>query len=182
MLFDPAAYGDAVVRILALDGNGQRLMPLAHGMCSSAEARRRLSGASARDLFPQSRAPEAALSGLFLYFSCREEAHAIVQDLTSAEGSYWHAIVHRQEPDASNSSYWFRQVGTHATFPELRAQAAEIGVDFGPHWDPFAFIELCERARQEPGSTLEANALAVQRAEWQLLFHFCAAAEMPTLR
>src|SRR5207302_2780656 len=100
-----------------------------NGTCSSAEARRCLKGASARALFPQSRAPEAALGGLLLYFSCCDEAHAIVQDLTSAEGSYWHAIVHRQEPDASNSSYWFRQVGTHATFTELRVLATSIGDD-----------------------------------------------------
>ena len=57
--------------------------------------------------FPRARVPEAALSGLYLYFSCWDEAHVIAQDLSSAEGSFWHGIVHRQEPDAENASYWF---------------------------------------------------------------------------
>jgi len=174
MPFDTAAYGAVVAQILALDGNGQRLMPLAHGTCSSEEARRRLQATSAGSLFPESRAPDAALSGLYLYFSCMDEAHAIAQDLSTAEGNYWHAMLHRQEPDAANAAYWFRQVGVHPTFAGLRAQAAGIGIDFGPKWDPLAFIELCERARRQPGSELERQALAVQRAEWQLLFHFCA--------
>jgi hypothetical protein len=84
-------------------------------------------------------------------------------------------IVHRQEPDAGNAGYWFRQVGAHPVFPALRERAAEIGVDFGPRSDPIAFINLCERARQEPGSDAERLALETQRAEWQLLFDYCAA-------
>jgi hypothetical protein len=41
-------------------------------------------------------------------------------------------------------------------------------------WDPFRFIDFCERARQMPGSTDEQLAKAVQLAEWQLLFDYCA--------
>jgi len=96
------------------------------------------------------------------------------QDIATPEGSYWHAIVHRQEPDAGNSAYWFRQVGAHAIFPALRDAAAEIGIPVGPRWNPQAFIDLCERAGQSPGSELERQAREVQRAEWQLLFDYCA--------
>jgi hypothetical protein len=172
-MFEPSAYGNTVASILALDGSGQRLMPLAMGRCSSQPALTQLKAATARALFPTSRAPEAALAGLYLYFSCQDEAHAIAQDIVTAEGSFWHAILHRQEPDAGNSAYWFRQVGAHPIFPELRDRAAAIGIDFGPHWDPFAFIDLCEKARQKPGSPEEHRALEVQRAEWQLLFDYC---------
>jgi hypothetical protein len=175
MRFDPAAYGDEVSGILALDGNGQRLMPLALGRCSSEQARRRLEAAKATALFPASRAPEAALCGLYLYFSCVDEAHEIAQRIDTAEGSYWHGIVHRQEPDADNSRYWFQRAGAHPIFPSLRQAAAEIGVTFGPQWDPFAFIDLCEKVRRQPGSAEEQRALEVQRAEWQLLFDYCAA-------
>ena len=114
------------------------------------------------------------LSGLYLYFGCWKEAHETAQDVATPEGSYWHAIVHRQEPDAGNSGYWFRQVGAHAIFPALRDAAVEIGLDVGPLWKPEAFIELCERARQSPGSEIERQAREVQRAEWQLLFDYCA--------
>lgn len=175
MSFDPAAYGDEVAGILSLDGNGERLMPLAMGHCSSEQARQRLGAAKACLLFPGSRAPEAALCGLYLYFSCLDEAHQIAQDISTPEGSYWHAIVHRQEPDAGNAGYWFRNVGAHPVFPALRQAAAETGVDFGPRWDPFQFIDLCEKARLRPSSPEERCAVEVQRAEWQLLFEYCAA-------
>lgn len=164
-------YNSEVVAILALDGDGERLMPLAMDRCSSEAARARLRAASAARLFPGARAAEAALSGLYVYFSCFEEAHRIAQDIATAEGSYWHGIVHRQEPDAGNAAYWFRQVGAHPIFPAL----ARVAGQEGP-WDPFAFIELCEEARRQPGSELEMRARAIQRVEWQLLFGYCARA------
>jgi hypothetical protein len=174
MRFDPKAYGPEVAGILALDGDGERLMPLvhitaAHGPRSAGEAKAATEALARRKLLP-----EAALAGLYLYFSCWHEAHEIAQNISTPEGSYWHAIVHRQEPDAGNAGYWFHQVGAHPIFPALREQAAQIGVDFGPRWDPIAFIEMCERARQ-PGSDAERMARETQRAEWQLLFDYCAA-------
>jgi hypothetical protein len=98
----------------------------------------------------------------------------VAQDLETPEGSYWHALVHRQEPDAGNSGYWFRQVGTHPIFPELRTRAQQIGLTVGDRWDAFAFIDYCEKARLHPGSAEERIALDVQLAEWQLLFDWCA--------
>src|SRR5262245_23744710 len=123
MRFDSNAYGETVASILALDGNGERLMPLARGTCSSAEARRRLKSLRSADLFPGARAPEGALAGLYLYFSCIDEAHEIAQSIDTPEGSYWHGIVHRQEPDAWNSGYWFRRVSRHPIYPALHAEA-----------------------------------------------------------
>ena len=166
-MFDPHVYGDEIAAILALNGNGERLMPLAGGTCSTVEA---------RGLLKASRLRPAVLAGLYLYFSCWDEAHGVAQDLETREGSYWHAIVHRQEPDAGNSGYWSRQVGTHPIFPELRARAVAIGMEVGGVWDPLAFIEYCEGARKRPGSVEERRALEVQRAEWQLLFDWCARA------
>src|SRR5579872_4751519 len=119
MSFNPNAYGRDVAAILAIDGNGDRAMPLESARCSSPQALASLKAAGARQLFPGSRAPEAALAGLYLYFSCWSEAHEIAQDVQSPEGSYWHAIVHRQEPDDWNSAYWFGQVGRHPIFPAL---------------------------------------------------------------
>ena len=175
MAFSPDAYGPEIAAILALDGHGERLMPLAGGICSSPAARERLRGAEARALFPRALAPEAAFAGLYLYFSCLEECHALAQNIAAAEGSYWHAIMHRQEPDPGNSAYWFRRVGAHPIFPALREAAADAGYAAGARWDPFEFIESCEQARRRPGSDEERTARAVQRAEWQLLFDYCAA-------
>ncbi len=174
MAFRADAYGSEVAAILHLDGDGERLMHLAQGVCSSSAARLRLEAGSARALFPRASAPEAALAGLFLYFSCLDECHNLAQAIPTAEGSYWHAIMHRQEPDAGNSGYWFRQVGAHPIFPALREAAEACGYSCGAQWDPFAFVEYCEEARRRPGSAEEQIALSVQRAEWQLLFDYCA--------
>ena len=158
-MFDQNAYGEEVARILALDGRGRRLMPLAGGRCSSPRALELLRRTTGMKLFPGSRAPEAAMAGLYLYLSCWDEAHTVAQAIETAEGSYWHAIVHRQEPDVSNSAYWFRRVGEHPIFPGLCERAAAAGMDVGARWDPLGFIEFCERARRQPGSGLERQAL-----------------------
>jgi len=171
--FDPAVYGPQVAAILALEGNGQREMPLAGGICSSGEARRRIEAGGA-ELFPGARAPEAALAGLMVYFSLMDEAHQVAQRVENQDNNFWHGIVHRREPDVGNASYWFRRVGAHPIFPVLREEAARLGVNFGEHWDPFAFIDWCERARPKAGSAEEQGAMAVQLAEWQLLFDYCA--------
>ncbi|MBX5494142.1 MAG: hypothetical protein IRZ15_02295 [Bryobacteraceae bacterium] len=181
MRFDPADYGVEVEEILALDGRGTRLMPLARGQCSSREAWERLSCTTPERLFPKARDAKAAFSGLWLYFSCLEESHRVSQDTPSANGSFWHGIMHRQEPDPGNSAYWFRRVGRHPIFPELARAAAMLaeavpgaGFRVRSDWDPFAFIDFCEMARRKPGSDAEKLALEIQRAEWQLLFHYCA--------
>jgi hypothetical protein len=177
MGFDRSVYGADIAAILELDGGCERLLPLTREQYSSEEARRRLRVTSAAELFPGARAPEAAMSGLYLYFSCWEEAHAIAQDLSSAEGSFWHGIIHRQEPDAWNASYWFRRVGSHPIFPELYQRALPVLTTHlkpGGTWDPLHFVELCERAGSERGSELERQLMIVQRTEWQLLFDYCA--------
>jgi hypothetical protein len=178
--WNPEVYGAQVAEILALAENGERLMPLAEGSCCSAEARRRIH--ASKDLVASAHAPRAALAGLYLYFSCRDEAHDVAQSDSSVDGSYWHAILHRQEPDAANTSYWFHQVGDHAVFPALLERARSIvaahpdaGLGLSKVWDPFAFIRICEEARRQPGSEMERVAVEIQRAEWQLLFDYCAA-------
>jgi len=181
MQWNPKDYGDEVASILALAESGQRLIPLTQGKICSKEARRRIQSQSAQQLFPAAPAPEAAASGLYLYSSCWEDAHQTAQSIETPEGSYWHAIVHRQEPDAGNASYWFKQVGEHAIFPQLRAAARSIAaahqsarLKLSETWNPFTFIDVCLDAGNHRGSELERAALEIQRAEWQLLFDFCA--------
>jgi hypothetical protein len=127
----------------------------------------------------------ACRAGLWLAFNFLDEAHAISQELETAEGSYWHALMHRREPDFSNSKYWFRRVGTHPVFESLRAVASEMAaartaakaeksVLQQENWDPFAFVDLCEANYHEmaPGHEWCRQ---VQREEWMLLFAYCFA-------
>lgn len=162
-MFAPTKYGAEVARILALDGGGQRLMPLTIGECTSADARR---------VIRVSALPDLVRAGLFFYFNCWTDAHQVSQNIESTEGSYWHALVHRQEPDAFNAGYWFRRVGTHPIFPQVRRFAALRNINFGLDWDPIAFTDYCYKVR--PGSPEERRAQEVQLAEWQLLFDYCA--------
>ena len=164
MTFDAEAYGPGIASILAKDGHGERLMPLVRTAPTHPEARAEIAALQA---------PPVVRAGLYLYLSFWDEAHETAQDIATPEGAYWHAIVHRQEPDPGNSGYWFRQVAAHAIFPALREQAAELGLDFGSRWNPQRFIEFCETARERPDSDEELRALAVQRVEWQLLFDYC---------
>src|ERR1700683_4079221 len=181
MDFDPTKYGPEVARILAMDQNGQRCAPLVCGPCTTPEARQTLSAHKPADLFPGVPEPAAPMAGLWLYFSCFEEAHRLIDDPKTSEGEFWHAILHRQEPDSGNAAYWFRRVGTHSVFKSLFFAVDEV-TDRYPEAefrscgkvDPFSFIMFCERARQQPDSPSEHAAIEIQRAEWQLLFDYCA--------
>jgi len=157
----------------------EHVLPLTRtGECNPEDAAVIL-GSSPSTLFPRVRAAQAAVSGLLLLAGCWDESHEVSQDIPSREGSYWHAVAHRIEPDSSNSAYWFRRAGEHPIFPELRRRASgilESGAPWAlkPAWDPFLFIEWCDEARRAPGSEKEEAALKIQRVEWELLFEWCA--------
>ncbi len=171
LAFDPENYGPRAAAIFAASGNGARPMELYPKACSDEEIRQELLR-SGTQIFPGARDPEMALSGLFLYFSCLNESHDLLQSESNVDCSYWHAIMHRMEGDSSNSGYWFQRVGRHPLFAELHRQATKLGYDAGVEWNPVAFVKFCERAA---GSKNEDMAKRVQLAEWQILFDHCAA-------
>lgn len=106
----------------------------------------------------------ARRAGLWLAFDFEAEAHAIAQDLHTPDGSLWHAIIHRREPDAWNSKYWYRQAGDHPVLRALADACPALGYDWR---GPAAFVDFCARAA---GGADEKLARRVQAAEWELLF------------
>jgi hypothetical protein len=112
-----------------------------------------------------------------------DESHAISQDLNTPEGSYWHGILHRREPDYWNAKYWFRRVPKHPIFAALAADAAELTQDAATPagseyllrqamWDASAFVDLCEKAASGR-EDLVLLCRRIQRREWDLLFAYC---------
>lgn len=114
-------------------------------------------------------AARACLSGLWLYFDYLDESHTLSQELENPDGNFWHAIMHRREPDPANSKYWWRRVGNHPVLDSLRQNASSIGYTYTT---PEEFVDFCERVR-DSRSADEELAQRVQLMEWQLLFDWC---------
>jgi hypothetical protein len=141
----------------------------------------RLRRLSADVEFAGRRSPNGVVAGLWLHWNELEEAHRVAQELSTAEGSFWHGIVHRREPDPGNAAYWFRRVGRHPVFPVLREAVAQLlaergdrGFRLGREWDPFAWIDFWEAARRRTQSAEYALALEIQEIEWRTLMDWCA--------
>lgn len=63
-----------------------------------------------------SSAPPEGLSPIVqaLWFDANgkwDDAHAIVQDIETADGSWIHAYLHRKEGDEGNARYWYARAG-----------------------------------------------------------------------
>ena len=103
------------------------------------------------------------LSGLWLLHNFLDESHTISQGIHSPEGSFWHGIMHRREPDYSNAKYWFRRVGEHPVFEQIAKQYGD--------YDPFDFVDRCQSA--VGNAEAEQACREIQAAEWRLLFDHC---------
>lgn len=110
--------------------------------------------------------PSLCLSGLWLLAGELDRSHSISQNIHSAEGSFWHGIMHRREGDFGNSKYWFRRVGSHPVLDQL----AEISE--GVYSDPYDFVDQCSRASGSDGEASKRCRQA-QWLEWQALMAHC---------
>ena len=115
----------------------------------------------------------AIRAGLYQWYDALEISHEYSQDAQHSgknnAADYWHAIMHRREPDDSNAKYWYRHVGTHPIFPELARWSNQINDqgNRGTTWDPFAFVDFCSGSRK--GSNDSQIALRIQAVEMVLL-------------
>ncbi len=173
--FSSHSFGPAFAELLG----EERLNPLGPGKPNAA-AQPKLEVLSVERAFPGNKVAELAmaqccLAGIWLYHNYLDESHKISQEIETPSGSFWHGILHRREPDAANSKYWWRRVGNHPVLDMLRQCAPTVG---GKFTSPFDFVEHCERVR-DSGSAEEETAQRVQLLEWQLLFAYCYRSVVP---
>jgi hypothetical protein len=105
-------------------------------------------------------------SGLWLLAGDLDRSHTISQGIDSAEGSFWHAIMHRREGDFGNAKYWFRRVGQHPVLAELKQLSG------GVFRDPFDFVDDCCRAVAGDQQSRD-KCRQLQWLEWQALMVHC---------
>ena len=182
--FDPTSYGTQIAELLSEDrlcelGPGRPNSP-AKSLLNSLRPEDIVSSIADQDM------AECCIAGLWLWHDYLDRSHDFSQEIHSSSGSYWHAIMHRREPDFSNSKYWYRRVGDHPIFPDLHEAAAELAQQHEvsgdaqslvsqSSWDPCAFVDLCAAVSRgnANGSCSGQFCREVCRAEWQLLFDYC---------
>lgn len=122
-------------------------------------------------------------SALWLLAGELERSHRVSQSIESAEGSFWHGIMHRREGDFGNSKYWFRRVGRHPVHGELvhaiqsrqnELTSGDLPIDHLLEATSAAshLVDLCESAMHE-NSSWQPDLEKICWWEWQLLFAFC---------
>ncbi len=146
----------------------------------------------ARQLGSEVKSPDDAVAlaaGLWQMNGFLEQSHELAQSVEGGcrekAGDYWHAIMHRREPDYSNAKYWFRRVGTHGIHPFLARDAddiltacpsteaplwqAKLTGNNATKWNPLSFVDLCERVENGGDEELGLAARQIQLIEMVLL-------------
>ena len=98
------------------------------------------------DLISRCPCPPEAKAGMYLLNGDWERAHTTSQGLDSPAAAYWHALVHRHEPNYANSKYWLRRVGSSPIHAKLLHALEETGKRSlaAPNgtWDAIRFTDL----------------------------------------
>jgi len=181
--FDPEAFGPYFAPLLTRAelnplGPGIPVQPPPAGLVSFDPVK-----AFAPHAVQDQEMARACEAGLWLLYDRLERSHEISQSIETIAGSYWHGIMHRREPDFSNAKYWFRRVGAHPIFSDLRREAARLAEEAAEQgsagflttqrsWDALRFIDFCSEVLGS-GSSAEDLCRRIQRREWELLFDFC---------
>lgn len=121
-------------------------------------------------------AARACEAALWLLAGDPDRSHEISQSIESADGSFWHGVMHRREGDFSNAKYWFRRAGSYPALARIReAIAADplAGALSGEGaWDAVGFVDQCQQAVRRGGDQ-EQRCVRAQWIEWQIALADC---------
>jgi hypothetical protein len=161
------------------------LAPLFPQAVWDGELSRQLITAADAELFGEVRDAQmasACRSGLLLWNDDLKASHDLAQHIGTPTGSLWHAVNHRREADASNSSYWWRQTGLHPALNDIYTEAmSSLENETAPealaykeklhragHWEPREFVQLCDSSYTNAADWI----LHLQRAEFIALLQW----------
>lgn len=120
-------------------------------------------------------------AALWLLAGELDRSHTVSQSFDNADGSYWHAIMHRREGDFWNSKYWFRRVGQHPVLSELAqvvstrssevqlTESAACAELQSAQTVAFKLVDCCQLAQSAKPEWTEQLEL-ICWWEWQLLY------------
>ncbi|HVT82025.1 MAG TPA: hypothetical protein VHM90_15375 [Phycisphaerae bacterium] len=122
---------------------------------------------------------ECLRAGLWVLADDLDRAHRICQEIETAHGAAWHAVVHRREGDFWNSKYWWRRAGGvkfGGLVGRVRAEVKETPPELAAwlrndRYDAAGFVDLVERHAER--ADIRPALLAIQRLEWIALFQEC---------
>jgi hypothetical protein len=176
-------YGPLVAPLLTVNES----MTLARGKPDE-KAGASLKSLSSQSMFPgetirRKEMAQLCLSGLWLLHGYLDESHAISQAIKTDEGSYWHGLMHRREPDFPNAKFWLSRVAYHPVTETLGekvpSMVRQADLDFSTAflsqqdtWNADSFVDLCQAVLmgKSEGSSI---CLRVAALEWELLFDYC---------
>ena len=90
-----------------------------------------------------------ARSLLLLAAGDLDQAHRMVQEMSTPDAAYIHGVIHRIDDDFNNARYWFRGARTHPAGTEMYRRAAASSPTVARHsiWDPILVTDMVEESR-----------------------------------
>ena len=186
-------YPSQIAEIVGKLGARQPLPVLVPDDDWESELTGQLQNTPSADLFGDQALKDSSLGdtvkiGLLLWNDALDDAHRMLQEIDTRTGDHWHAIMHRREPDYSNSKYWYSRVGNHPIFPRLRLQVLSIlkadsrqlaqfasyaeAIEEKDNWDASQFVDWCQAADQNESEEVIEFLQIVQVEEIKLLLDY----------
>ena len=185
-ILTPELYGDAFARILF----AEQPYPLGPG-APDEDMREDLDRLTVETAFRERHVTDphmaiACVAAVWLYHDFLWEAHDFLQKVPTPTGSYWHAVMHRREPDGDHAKQWFERVGDQPAYEPLQAAVAKVATQYDagpeaeflvtqPSWNAARFTDLVTSVLGG-ASEYEELCQEVQRIEFAMMFNYTYAA------